>query len=165
MTRSNYNGRAINALFITNAIAQIVLKELSAMPRQDETLIENFEQKIVRKHEEVSRREIVSVFKRLEEYGAGEFIPGRRGHPSRFRWEVDSLNIGEESTNPTPAAPAVTAANHITESPKTLLISHHYQLRPDLLISLNLPTDITTTEASRLGQFINSLPFQKDAIA
>src|SRR5690348_13748672 len=95
MQRS-YNDKAINALYLTNEVAKVVLEELASMPRQDETLIENFEHKLVRKHDDVTRRDIVTVFKQLEEYGAGEFIPGRRGHPSRFRWEVDSLKVGEE---------------------------------------------------------------------
>jgi hypothetical protein len=161
--RSNYNDKAINALFLTNTTAQNVLKELSTMPRQDETLIENFEQKMLRKHEDVSRRDIVSVFKRLEEYGAGEFIPGRRGHPSRFRWGVDSLKVGDEKEEP--AQQPVPAQENSRAYSSNIMLSHHYQLRPDLIISVTLPADISTNEAHRLGQFINSLPFQHGGVS
>lgn len=161
--RSNFNERAVNALYVSNQAAKVVLKELASMPRQDETNIESIEKRLIRNHEEITRREIVTVFRKLDEYGAGEFIPGRRGHPSRFRWAVDSINVSTVDVSFTkndgisPSGPPVNLPAFAAES--TVMIMHHYQLRKELLLSLQLPGDITSIEAHRLAQFIQSLPF------
>lgn len=39
------------------------------------------------------------------------------------------------------------------------LLTHPFNLRPNLEISLNLPVDFTKAEAQRLSSFINTLPF------
>jgi hypothetical protein len=39
------------------------------------------------------------------------------------------------------------------------LISDRYQLRPQSAVTINLPADLTKTEAERLARFIQSLPF------
>lgn len=159
MRENNFNEKAINGLYLSNSSARTILKELANMPRQDETLIETLEKKLSKTHSEITRREIVTLFKALDEYGAGEFVPGRRGHPSRFRWEVDSirLSVAGESGKATELTPSFAAV----EAP-VVLITHRYQLRPDMVITLSLPSNISQTEANRLSQFINSLPFESD---
>lgn len=164
--RSNFNERAVNALYVSNQSAKIVLKELASMPRQDETNIESIEKRLIRNHEEITRRDIVTVFRKLDEYGAGEFIPGRRGHPSRFRWAVDSINVSTvdvsfSKNDGVPSGPPINLPVFAGES--TVMIIHHYQLRKELLLSLQLPGDITSVEAHRLAQFIQSLPFSIDS--
>jgi hypothetical protein len=37
-----------------------------------------------------------------------------------------------------------------------------YPLRVDLIIQLQLPKDITVTEANRLSAFIRSIPFKRE---
>jgi hypothetical protein len=39
-----------------------------------------------------SRRDITELFKELQQLGCGRFVPGRRGSPSRFVWDVGSLS-------------------------------------------------------------------------
>lgn len=146
--RKTYNEKALNGLYHSNSVARTLLKELAGMPRQDETLVDVLENKLIKEKKPVSRREMVLFFKHLEEYGVGEMIVGRKGHPSRFRWEVDSINVGNQDAGVPVASPAVQS-----------LITHRYQLRPELAISFELPTDITVSEAYRLTQFLSSLPF------
>lgn len=155
--KRNVNERAINGLYHSNRTARAVLQTLAAMPRQDETDLDKLEHKV----KDVSRRELVTIFKALDEYGAGEFIPGRRGHASRFRWEVDSVNISTLDVSfPADNAPAPPVSTSMVDfANPTVLINHQFQLRSDLKITVQLPSDITGPEAARLAMFINSLPF------
>jgi hypothetical protein len=41
------------------------------------------------------------------------------------------------------------------------LLPHSFRLRPHLLLSLNLPRDLTVSEAERLSNFSKTLPFDK----
>lgn len=41
------------------------------------------------------------------------------------------------------------------------LLPHSFRLRPNLLLSLDLPSDLTVSEAERLSNFIKTLPFDK----
>ena len=40
------------------------------------------------------RREIIELFRRLQEQGCGQFVEGRRGWPSRFVWSVGLTSVG-----------------------------------------------------------------------
>ena len=135
------------------------------MPRQAQTELAKIEDLLMKNHKDVSRRDVVAIFRTMEEFGAGEFIPGRRGHPSRFRWDVDSINL-IALEQPKPLPPSVPApmqeSKPIDFLTPTVLINHRYQLRADLIISIQLPSDIITSEARRLNLFISSLPFNME---
>ena len=77
------NQKATDVFFQSSKDTQIVLNQLAVMPRQEETDIDEVERRLIRK---LSRRDIVAVFKALDEYGAGNFIEGCSNRPSRFRW-------------------------------------------------------------------------------
>lgn len=158
--KAHLNEKAINGLYNSNVYAKAIFHELANMPRQDETVLDAIENKLAKSGKSVPRREIVNFFKSLQDFGAGEMIVGRKGHASRFHWQVDSINLSSiDASFPKTPAPINTAPDPLTAGAPTVLISHRFQLRPDLVISIQLPSDITTNEAFRLGQFINSLPF------
>jgi hypothetical protein len=46
------------------------------------------------KGHEFQRRDIVDLFRKLEEQGCGQFVEGRRGWPSRFVWSAEMTSIG-----------------------------------------------------------------------
>ena len=140
------NQKALDALYHSHD-ASFILNELASMARQDETILDGLETRLTEK--DISRRGIVYLFKKLQEYGAGELIVGRKGHPSRFKWTVDSIGIHPIQDD----IPVPKAQNQST------LLAHTYPLRPGLVTTFELPSDITTIEARRLSQFIQSLPF------
>lgn len=41
------------------------------------------------------RREIIELFRKLQELGCGQFVEGRRGWPSRFVWSVGLTSVGK----------------------------------------------------------------------
>ena len=61
---------------------------------------------------QLSRGDAVALARHLEEAGCGEFVVGRRGQKSRFRWRYSCISLGhaasgetselEEAENPVP---------------------------------------------------------------
>lgn len=154
------NERGVTSLYHSSPAARAILNSIAAMPKQKETRLDVLEERLS-DDKEVNRRNMVTVFKQLEDFGVGEFIPGRKGHPSRFVWHVDSVNISTLDVAPLPhhreemrtAQPA--AEGHST----SFLITHRFQLRQDLAVTFLLPADISAAEALRLSNFIQTLPF------
>ena len=44
--------------------------------------------------------------------------------------------------------------------PGLALLPHDYRLRADLTVRLSLPSNLTSSEAHRLAEFIKTLPFE-----
>lgn len=122
-----------------------------------------------------------TALRQLAMAGCGELIVGRRGAPTRFRSIAGMNRLGDLMARGAPASAAVArgpragasraGAAPAPERPwpptkppepdetRPALVTHRFQLRPDLVIQLHLPRDLTTREAERLGMFIDSLPF------
>lgn len=47
-------------------------------------------------------------------------------------------------------------------SPDRRLVTHDFPLRPDLTVSIQLPTDLTVADAERMTGFVTSLVFESD---
>src|ERR1035438_10314622 len=43
----------------------------------------------------VQRWEAIALFRKLEKLGHGQFIEGRKGHPSRFVWSSSPIDVGK----------------------------------------------------------------------
>lgn len=50
---------------------------------------------------QLSRRDAVALARRLEEASCGEFVEGRRGHKSRFRWRYSCISLGKAASGET----------------------------------------------------------------
>jgi hypothetical protein len=113
---------------------------------------------------DVSRRDIIELFKVLQRRGCGEFVTGRKGYPSRFVWSVELIAVGKaaggEPTEIEPLTDADRRPGQTDENEATLIV-HPYTLRPDLRIELALPRDLTAIEAGRIADFVRTLPFAK----
>jgi hypothetical protein len=44
------------------------------------------------------RRDVIDLFRKLEELGCGRFVEGRHGRPSRFVWSVGLRNVAKAAT-------------------------------------------------------------------
>jgi len=60
---------------------------------QNETHIDRLETLLERGGATLSRSAIIRAFRRLDVLGLGRFIPGRKGHATRFEWYEKSLSI------------------------------------------------------------------------
>ncbi len=114
----------------------------------------------------LDRAYVISAMKQLAQYRFGKFTVGRRNKKSRMIWDVDLGELGkiaqglaEDFEDPalshgfSPRAPEV-AGPGLDE------ILHVFHLRPELRVSLKLPSNLTAAEARRLADFILSLPFE-----
>jgi hypothetical protein len=107
-----------------------------------------------------SRGEVVAVFRSLQSLGAGAFVIGRRRHPSRFQRRVNLIELakaarGDSESLPSPPVSAVQPLATV----KSDVIAHRYVLRPDFTLTIHLPSDLTSAEANRFGEFVKTLPF------
>lgn len=110
---------------------------------------------------EVSRGEVVNLYQEFEKFGLGKFIVGRRGKPSRFAWSVSIVSVGKAAAGESQTIPtAHDGIDASTEVNETLI--HAFHLRPDIKISIELPTDLTCHEANRLAAYIKTLPMDED---
>lgn len=115
------------------------------------------------------RKEVVEMFKKLEELGLGQFIVGRRNSPSRFAWTVGMVETAKDVfekqddalIKPLPKA----ELEMLEEEPEDLeeeeeegFTRHAFQLRKDLVVHFSLPSDLTPQEAKRLAMFVTALP-------
>jgi hypothetical protein len=113
----------------------------------------------------VSRSDVILAMKELDELRFGKFTVGRRQKESRMNWDVDLGELGkiaqglaDDFEDPVlsqgpPRAPDVSGAGFDE-------ILHVFHLRPEVRISLKLPSNLTSGEARRLADFVLSLPFE-----
>jgi hypothetical protein len=124
-----------------------------------------------------ARQRTIQFLKELEEEKWGTFTTGRRGRKSRFEAPrglralsqlLDPKTRSEHDPNYQAEQPKVNEVGASKEGVNREPVSkhggiktltHQFMLRPDYPLSLTLPVDLTGSEASRLSDFIKSLPF------
>lgn len=110
-----------------------------------------------------TRREIVELFKEMESLGLGAFVLGRKGGQSRFEWNARLTEVGQAAIGEADEIEQVAAAELEEDADPDIdsvkMVSHSYALRPDLTVTLELPSDLTQQEADRLATFTKTLSF------
>lgn len=110
---------------------------------------------------DITRGDVVRVFKSLSESGCGDFVPGRWNHPSRFKWDVSLVEVGRAAAGEDMKVEAISAEE--VEEPDEQgadVLAHSFVLRAGSPpIVLELPSDLSGREAGRLAEFIKTLPF------
>jgi len=112
---------------------------------------------------QASRKDVVDLFRGLEQANCGEFRIGRRGHSSRFGWSVSLIDVGQAAAGETATVDPLSddeKQSAEADDSKAEEIEHPFNLRPGSRIVLKLPKDLTRTEATRLADFIKTLPFE-----
>jgi streptomycin 6-kinase len=110
-------------------------------------------------HGSTDRREVIQFFRSLEDAGCGEYVEGRRGHPSRFVWSVQMNTVGLAAAGKQTRVQEIADEGDDDEAGDTADdVNHPFRLRPSKTVTLSLPTDLTAQEAQRLADFIKTLP-------
>ena len=112
----------------------------------------------------VSRGDVIWVFRKLDSFGCGSFKVGRKGHQSRFEWDVKMVEVGQAAAGETEQVEEVSPEEAGEENRGNSLFKHTFRLRPDQSVTVELPADLTSQEAARMARFIETLPFQDDTI-
>ncbi len=158
ITGSDVDLDGIRSLYSNDGAARALLDHLAGRERNRAvTPVDRLLINVAREGTELSRGDVIRVLRRLEEFGCGTFIPGRRGHKSRFKWDASFVSVGQVAAGEADEfedAPADDAGGDDVE-----MLEHGFQLRRDLPVNLELPADLSSSEAERLASFIRTLPF------
>ena len=85
----------IIALISSNALAAKFFEKLSLRKNNaNDTTVDSVLAWAL-KEVPATRKEVVALFKKLEELGAGRFIEGRRGKTSRLKWKLNVLELAK----------------------------------------------------------------------
>jgi hypothetical protein len=161
----NIDTQRLRRLYRSDESAKAVFDHLAKRERsRKELAVERLAINIANEGSKASRADVMRVLKELERAGCGKYIPGRKGHQSRFSWDVDMVAVGRNAAGQDTPIEQVDAAT-LAEDDSTEGVSvdgevtHSFRLRPDLSVDLKLPSDLTSTEATRLADFVRTLPF------
>jgi hypothetical protein len=165
--------KKIRRIYMRDSIAQAVLNHFTELSDSEISIDVDTLLKHVPNLDNVRQRTI-QVLKTLEEEQLGKFTTGRRGHKSRFEAPrglralseiLESKTYPQHAPSQQPKPTHLDGANSGThqeparERVGTKTLTHQFMVRPDFPLSITLPVDLTGTEASRLADFIKSLPF------
>jgi hypothetical protein len=108
----------------------------------------------------VTRSEAIRVFRTLEEIGCGEFIEGRKGHPSRFSWADDLTDVGRAARGEVPSVATLDEdeEDDNRNGKNAFEREHPFELRDNYIARVRVPADLNEREAERLAMFVRSLP-------
>lgn len=148
-------------LYKGSPAARSVLDHLASRERNwRTTTVDRIHANVIQDNPSVSRADLISVFRELESCGCGTFKTGRKGHASRLEWHVQMVSVGRAAAGETDRVEQMTEEDTAEEESMEML-KHQYRLRRDITIIFELPTDLTTSEAVRISDFIRTLPFSK----
>jgi len=158
------NFECLRSLYRDQGAARTVLDHIANRARNLRKItVDRILTSISTEGKELSRGDVISVFRELENCGCGTFITGRKGHPSRFEWRVQMTSVGRVAAGESEQIEEV-APDEMSEEESGSLVMHTYRLRPDVPITLELPIDLTPQEASRIARFIETLPFNEGSV-
>jgi len=118
-----------------------------------------------------SRKQVVDLFKKMEELGLGHFIVGRRNGTSRFEWSVGMVETGQaalgesediEAIDESELEIAEMSEEEEEEEEESLFVEHSFVLRRnEPPVVFKLPIDLSVREAERISKFIQTLPINE----
>ncbi len=154
------NVQGLRDLYNSDPTAQVFFDHMVTRQRnQTETKVDRIIRVLQNQGHQVSRGQIVNLFKTLQELGLGQFVAGRWGWPSRFVWDVELIEAAKVATGEETDVGRIGGEGEQEEDGNFL--THTFNLRPDLQVRFELPVDLTVKEAQRLAQFIGSLPMEE----
>jgi hypothetical protein len=100
------NVEALRQLYEQNPVAHAFFSHAAKRERdQSETKVDRIMVLLKAEGQDFPRRDVIALFKKLEEVGCGQFVEGRRGWPSRFVWSARLTGIGRAAAgDPQPIA-------------------------------------------------------------
>ncbi|OOV86158.1 hypothetical protein [Oceanospirillum linum] len=154
------NREYLQSIYDSSEAVQAICDQMASRERnQNETLLHRMIYHLECDGYDFKKSEVIAAFRSLESAECGKYVEGRRGWKSRFVWAVKSSKIAE-------VASGEADEDDIADEPDidaNEMIEHSYVLRPDLTVTLELPSDLTKSEAYRLSQFVDSLSFDSDS--
>lgn len=165
MNEPQFEVEKLKELYKNSEVARAFLDHTAQRERnQSETKVDRILSVLANEGNQFSRGDVVELFRSLEELGCGQFVAGRRGWPSRFVWYVGMVSVGRAAAGEPQVIQDISAESADPESSSDSL-KHVFHLRPEIQVSIDLPSDLSSAEAERLSSFIRTLPFEVDSEA
>ena len=162
---SKFDLGKLRNLYDGNSSASAVLDHFARRERNRRTTaVDRIQSKVSAEGVKISRWDVINVFRGLQECGCGSFLVGRRGWPSRFKWDVKMVEVGQAAARETEQVEEVSLEESEEENEDDNLFKHTFRLRIDQSVTVELPKDLTSQEAVRMARFIETLPFQGNTI-
>ncbi|MEE4211145.1 MAG: hypothetical protein V2I43_17995 [Parvularcula sp.] len=151
-------------LYNNDAAATAILDHFATRKRnQAETKVDRMMSVLTQEGYNLSRGDVVRVFRELEACGCGQFRVGRHGWPSRILWDIQITDLGKLASGEDTQVESI-SISEIDEEETTSLytFTHTLKLREDFDVEFELPTDLTPNEAKRLALFVQALPLEDE---
>lgn len=149
--------------YTQNRVVQAICDHLAGREKnQSETKLHRMLRHLANDGFDLKRSEVIAAFRALADAGCGRYVEGRHGWPSRFVWEVRSLDVSAAARG-VQILEREPKSNGVSSEEDVELVEHSFVLRPDVVIALELPPDLTRSEASRLAAFVQALPYEQAA--
>jgi hypothetical protein len=98
METKSPNVDALRQLYNQNRVAKAFFDHAARRERdQSETKVDRILILLKANGNPFQRREIIELFRALQEQGCGQFVEGRRGWPSRFVWDAAMTSIAKSA--------------------------------------------------------------------
>jgi hypothetical protein len=152
----------LRALYADSEVAKAALDHFAGRQKSSsQTSVDRLQALLRGLGTPASRAEIVEFFKALEATHCGEFVIGRKGHPSRFVWAVSLISAGQAAAGETINVEALseTEPAELEDEATSGLLDHRFRLRPELELTVSLPPNLTVAEAVRIADYVKTLPF------
>lgn len=99
MNANSPNIEALRLLYRDNLVARTFFDHAARRERdQSETKVDRILIRLKREGHQFQRRDIIDLFRKLEEQGCGQFVEGRRGWPSRFVWSAEMISVARAAS-------------------------------------------------------------------
>ncbi len=95
MDSTSPNIDILRQLYKQSPVAKAFLDHAAQRERdQSETKVDRMLVVLRAEGREIKRKDIIDLFRTLQEQGCGQFVEGRRGWPSRFVWSTGLTSVG-----------------------------------------------------------------------
>jgi hypothetical protein len=159
IANSQVDVSGLKQLYVQDERARAVLDHLAARERNYRKLsVDRLLAILSWEGHRISRGEAVRILRSLEALRCGTFRTGRKGHPSRFEWDVAMTEVGKAAAGESDKIEPVKLEEG-EEGTSSTIIEHGFRLRPDVNVTIGLPADFSAGEAARLADFVKTLPF------
>jgi hypothetical protein len=120
------NVETLRQLYKQSPIAKAFLEHAARRERdQSETKVDRILVLLRAEGHEFRRREIIDLFRKLQDQGLGQFVEGRRGWASRFVWSTGLTSVGRAAIGEPQTIEHISTEDSVLEENGSDLHQHH----------------------------------------
>src|SRR5271156_3343370 len=110
------NIATLRELYAQSPVAKAFLDHAAHRERdQAETKVDRILVLLRAEGHEFRRREIIDLFRKLQDQGYGQFVEGRRGWPSRFVWSTRLTSLGKVASGVSQAIEHISTEDNVLQ--------------------------------------------------